>query len=139
MADNVRAIDAVWPTAQHKFALLPDNIGADVPSGIADLVSARAGCRGSRGDRSALSVAASPRRRFNIDVLTPVARLAGQRIWHGCWWDPGTPAFSAAIELALHPIKPRKLLGICQFPTFRHAMQAQYISNSIPRRWNCGS
>ncbi len=36
----------------------------------------------------------------------------------------GTLAFSAAIELTLHPIKPRKMLGICQFPTFRAAMEA---------------
>ena len=36
----------------------------------------------------------------------------------------GTLAFSAALELTLHPIKPRKVLGICQFPTFRRAMEA---------------
>jgi Fe-S oxidoreductase len=36
----------------------------------------------------------------------------------------GTLAFSAAIELALQPIKPRKVLGICQFPSFRQAMAA---------------
>ena len=36
----------------------------------------------------------------------------------------GTLAFSAALELTLHPIKPRKVLGICQFPTFREAMEA---------------
>ncbi|HEY0419203.1 MAG TPA: FAD-binding oxidoreductase, partial [Acetobacteraceae bacterium] len=33
MADNVRAIDAILADGtQHKFGLLPDNIGADVPS-----------------------------------------------------------------------------------------------------------
>jgi len=36
----------------------------------------------------------------------------------------GTLAFSSAIELILHPIKPRKMLGICQFPSFRAAMAA---------------
>ena len=39
MADNVRAIDAILADGtQHKFGLLPDNIGADVPRGIADLI-----------------------------------------------------------------------------------------------------
>jgi FAD/FMN-containing dehydrogenase len=39
MADNVRAIDAILADGtQHKFGVLPDNIGAHVPSGIADLI-----------------------------------------------------------------------------------------------------
>jgi len=36
----------------------------------------------------------------------------------------GTLAFSAALDLRLWPIKPRKVLGICQFPSFRRAMEA---------------
>src|SRR4029077_7556285 len=33
----------------------------------------------------------------------------------------------------LHPIKPRKQIGICQFPTFRHAMEAaQHIVGLDP-------
>jgi FAD/FMN-containing dehydrogenase len=36
----------------------------------------------------------------------------------------GTLAFSAALDLKLWPIKPRKVVGICQFPTFRRAMEA---------------
>ena len=71
---------------------------------------------------------------YNIEVLTPVARLAGQenlaRLLVG---SEGTLAFSAAIELALQPIKPRKLLGICQFPSFRKAMEAaQHIVQLDP-------
>ena len=62
---------------------------------------------------------------YNIDALTPAARAAGRdnlaRLLVG---SEGTLAFSAAIELTLHPIKPRKVLGICQFPTFRKAMEA---------------
>ena len=39
MADNVRAIDAILADGtQHKFGLLRDNIGADVPAGIAELI-----------------------------------------------------------------------------------------------------
>ena len=39
MADNVRAIDAILADGtQHKFGLLPDNLGADIPRGIAELI-----------------------------------------------------------------------------------------------------
>ncbi|MDE2005587.1 MAG: 4Fe-4S dicluster domain-containing protein, partial [Rhodospirillales bacterium] len=60
-----------------------------------------------------------------IDALTQAARAAGRgnpaRLLVG---SEGTLAFSTAIELVLHPIKPRKVLGICQFPSFRAAMEA---------------
>ncbi len=67
MADNVRAIDAILADGtQHKFGLLPDNIGADVPGGIAELIQRLrdVGCNGSRGDRRTVPLAASPRRRL---------------------------------------------------------------------------
>ncbi len=58
-------------------------------------------------------------------MLTPAARQAGRenlaRLLVG---SEGTLAFSAALELTLFPIKPRKMVGICQFPTFRAAMEA---------------
>src|SRR5438034_11359091 len=39
MADNVHAIDAILADGtQHKFGLLADNIGADVPARIAELI-----------------------------------------------------------------------------------------------------
>ena len=39
MADNVRAIDAILADGtQHKFGLLPDNIGADVPRSLSELI-----------------------------------------------------------------------------------------------------
>ncbi len=137
MADNVRAIDAILADGtQHKFGLLPDNIGADVPTGIADLIQRLRALGASEAEEIAARFPSQLRRvgGYNIDVLTPVARLAGQenlaRLLVG---SEGTLAFSAAIELALHPIKPRKLLGICQFPTFRHAMQAaQHIVELDP-------
>src|SRR5208337_64552 len=50
-------------------------------------------------------------------------RLSGQgnlaRLLVG---SEGTLAVSAALTLKLAPIKPRRVLGICQFPTFRDAM-----------------
>jgi FAD/FMN-containing dehydrogenase/Fe-S oxidoreductase len=137
MADNVRAIDAVLADGtQHKFGLLPDNIGADVPSRIAELIQRLRTLGATEAEEIAARFPSQLRRvgGYNIEVLTPVARLAGQenlaRLLVG---SEGTLAFSAAIELALHPIKPRKLLGICQFPSFRAAMQAaQHIVQLDP-------
>ncbi len=58
-------------------------------------------------------------------MLTPSARREGRenlaRLLVG---SEGTLAFSAALELELQPVLPRKVLGICQFPSFRAAMEA---------------
>ena len=104
MADNVRAIDAILADGtQHKFGLLPDNIGADVPTGIADLIQRLRALGASEAEEIAARFPSQVRRvgGYNIDVLTPVARLAGQenlaRLLVG---SEGTLAFSAAVELA---------------------------------------
>ena len=137
MADNVRAIDAILADGtQHKFGPLPDNLGADIPRGVAELIQRLRALGAAEAEEIAARFPSQLRRvgGYNIDVLTPVARLAGQenlaRLLVG---SEGTLAFSAAIELALSPIKPRKLLGICQFATFRHAMEAaQHIVQLDP-------
>jgi FAD/FMN-containing dehydrogenase/Fe-S oxidoreductase len=128
MADNVTAIDAILADgSRHRFAGLPDNLGADIPPRIAELIQR---LRALGAAEAAEIEARFPKqlRRvggYNIDVLTPTARAAGQenlaRLLVG---SEGTLAFSAAIELTLHPIKPRKVLGLCQFPSFRAAMAA---------------
>ena len=128
MADNTTAIDAILADGtRHRFGAIPDNLGADMPARIADLIQRLR----VLGDAGAEEIAARfPRqlRRvggYNIDALTPAARAAGRdnlaRLLVG---SEGTLAFSAALELTLHPVKPRKVLGICQFPTFRKAMEA---------------
>ncbi|MCQ4159522.1 FAD-binding protein [Roseomonas sp. GC11] len=127
MADNVLAIDALLPDGQrHVFGALPPP-GEDAPAGIAALLDGLA----ALGSREATEIAARfPRqlRRvggYNIEALTPEARAAGRgnlaRLLVG---SEGTLAFSAALQLKLWPVKPRKVLGICQFPTFRAAMAA---------------
>ena len=128
MADNVTAIDAILADGtRHRFGKLPDNIGPEVPSNIADLIQRLRALGAAEAEEIAARFPSQLRRvgGYNIEVLTPIARLAGQenlaRLLVG---SEGTLAFSAAIELVLHPIKPRKVLGICQFPTFRAAMQA---------------
>src|SRR5271165_5638633 len=128
MADNVTAIDAVLPDgSRHRFGALPDNLGDDVPADLAALVQRLRALGAAEADEIAARFPRQLRRvgGYNIDVLTPAARTAGRdnlaRLLVG---SEGTLAFSAAIELALHPVKPRKVLGLCQFPTFRAAMAA---------------
>ena len=128
MADNVKSIEAILSDGtQHRFGEITDGQDERHSGAILDLLE-----RLRRlGTIEAAEIAARfPKqlRRvggYNIDALTPAARALGRdnlaRILVG---SEGTLAFSAAIELTLQPIKPRKVLGICQFPTFRKAMEA---------------
>ena len=122
MADNVLAIDALLADGtRHRFGT-PAATRSPAPL----LAALRA-----LGEREAAEVAARfPRqlRRvggYNIDCLIPQARDAGRdnlaRLLVG---SEGTLAVSEALLLKLAPIKPRKVVGICQFPTFRAAMEA---------------
>ena len=122
MADNVVAIDALLADgARHRFGAPTET---REPAGL--LAALRA-----LGEREAAEIAARfPRqlRRvggYNIDCLTPQAREGGRdnlaRLLVG---SEGTLALSEALLLKLAPVKPRKVVGICQFPTFRAAMEA---------------
>ncbi|MBC7432789.1 MAG: FAD-binding oxidoreductase, partial [Rubritepida sp.] len=126
MSDNVLAIDALLADgSRHWFGEGTPNI---------DLVQRLH----TLGEREAAEIAARfphQLRRvggYNLDALTPDARsaLAGARgVSRGnlarlLVGSEGTLAFSAALDLKLWPIKPRKMVGICQFPTFRRAMEA---------------
>ncbi|MBW4090543.1 MAG: FAD-binding protein [Proteobacteria bacterium] len=128
MADNVRAIDAILADGtRHRFGVTTDNLGADIAPPIAELIQRLRALGAAEAEEIAARFPRQLRRvgGYNIDALTPAARAAGRdnlaRLLVG---SEGTLAFSAAIELTLHPIKPRKALGICQFPTFRAAMEA---------------
>ena len=128
MADNVRAIDALLADGtRHRFGPVPDNLGDDVPAAIVTLIQRLRALGAAEADEIAARFPDQLRRvgGYNIEVLTPAARREGRenlaRLLVG---SEGTLAFSAAIQIALHPIKPRKVLGICQFPSFRAAMAA---------------
>jgi FAD/FMN-containing dehydrogenase/Fe-S oxidoreductase len=128
MADNVRAIEAILSDgSQHRFGIVADNIGDRTPATIVELIQRLRALGAAEAEEIAARFPKQLRRvgGYNIDALTPAARAAGRdnlaRLLVG---SEGTLAFSAAIELTLHPIKPRKVLGICQFPTFRKAMEA---------------
>ena len=148
MADNVRAIDAILADgSRHRFGALPDSVApapsrtppdtdAAPPAPIAALIERLHALGAGEATEIAARFPKQLRRvgGYNIDALTPAARDAGRdnlaRLLVG---SEGTLAFSAAIELSLVPIKPRKVLGICQFPTFRAAMAAaQHIVTLDP-------
>ncbi len=119
MADNTTAIDAILADGTRtRFA---QDTGPDA------LVARMRALGLSEADEIAAQFPKQLRRvgGYNIDALTPAARADGRdnlaRLLVG---SEGTLAFSAALELVLHPIKPRKVLGICQFPDFRAAMAA---------------
>ena len=128
MVDNVKSIDAILADGtRHTFGAIPDNLGADVPARIAGLIQRLRVLGATEAEEIAARFPKQLRRvgGYNIDTLTPASRAAGKenlaRLLVG---SEGTLAFSAALELTLHPIKPRKVLGICQFATFRKAMEA---------------
>lgn len=128
MADNVNAIDAILADGtSFRFGALPDNIGSDVPASIAELIQRLRALGAREADEIAARFPRQLRRvgGYNIDVLMPSARAEGRsnlaRLLVG---SEGTLAFSAAIELALARIKPRRVVGICQFPSFRQSMEA---------------
>ncbi len=112
MADNVTAIDAILADGgRHRFG-----------SGMNEPAELIAGLRALGVQEAAEIAARFPRQLrqvggYNLQALG--GNLA--RLLVG---SEGTLAFSAAIELKLQPIKPRKMLGICQFPDFRAAMAA---------------
>ena len=127
MADNVRAIDAILADGtQHRFGAITDNLG-DIPPAIATLVQRLRALGAAEADEIAARFPHQLRRvgGYNIEVLTPRARREGRenlaRLLVG---SEGTLAFSAALELQLQPLLPRRVVGICQFPNFRAAMEA---------------
>ncbi len=115
MADQVVALDVVLADGTRA------RVGAD--EGPAALVEALR----QIGEAEAAEVAArfpEVLRRvggYNLDALVPGKPLDLARLLVG---SEGTLAFTTALTLRLHPVKPRKVVGICQFPTFRAAMEA---------------
>jgi FAD/FMN-containing dehydrogenase/Fe-S oxidoreductase len=119
MADNVLAIEAILADgSRRRFdAAGPKD---DLAARLFALGEAEAAEIAARFPKVLRRVGG-----YNIDALTPAARAAGRgnlaRLLVG---SEGTLGFFASLTLQLFPIKPRKVLGICQFPTFRAAMEA---------------
>ncbi len=117
MADNVRAIDAILADGtRHRFGM-GSGPGPVLMQRLQALGAAEAAEIAARFPKLLRRVGG-----YNIEVLVPDAPQPNlARLLVG---SEGTLAFSAAIELDLQQILPRKVLGICQFPSFRAAMEA---------------
>ncbi|MGA9865635.1 MAG: FAD-linked oxidase C-terminal domain-containing protein, partial [Acetobacteraceae bacterium] len=121
MADNVREIDAILADGtRHRFGAIPGNAAAS--GRVAELIERLRALGAAEAEEVAARFPTVLRRvgGYNLDALTPSnPNLA--RLLVG---SEGTLALSTSLELTLQPIKPRKVVGICQFPTFRAAMEA---------------
>jgi FAD/FMN-containing dehydrogenase/Fe-S oxidoreductase len=121
MADNVHAIDAILADgSRHLFGDIGTTGPAELVASLRALGTREAGEIAARFPAQLRRVGG-----YNLDALTPAAAAEGRgnlaRLLVG---SEGTLAFSASLDLRLWPIKPRKVLGICQFPSFRRAMEA---------------
>ncbi len=115
MADNVLAIDAVL--ADGTRCRFGDGEGPEA------LVARLRAIGAGEAEEIAARFPKQLRRvgGYNLEVLTPGS---GQNLARLLVGSEGTLAVSAAIRLQLQPIKPRRVMGICQFPSFRAAMAA---------------
>ncbi len=129
MADQVHAIDAVLADGEKlRFAELPEDLGAsDVAPRVRDLFAPLIEMGRREADEIDRRFPKLQRRvgGYNIDALVPgPTRNGDNRAARLLVGSEGTLAFSTALELALHPIPSRKVLGVCHFPTFYKAMAA---------------
>ena len=120
MADNVLAIEAILADGTSARFDQETREPAALIARLRALGAAEASEIAARFPRQLRRVGG-----YNIDALTPEAAAQGRgnlaRLLVG---SEGTLAFSSALTLKLAPIKPRKVLGLCQFPDFRAAMAA---------------
>ncbi len=81
MADNVRAIEAILADGtRHRFGAVPDNLGAEMPAHVAELVQRLRALGAAEAEEIAARFPKQLRRvgGYNIDVLTPAARATGR-------------------------------------------------------------
>ena len=126
MRDNVRAIDALLADGTaFRFGELPASLYGLSACPRALIESLLALGRREAGEIDARFPKLQRRvGGYNIDALVPRAdgnavNLAGLLVG-----SEGTLAVSTRIELALQPIPPHKVVGVCHFPTFYQAMDA---------------
>ena len=121
MADNVLAIEAILADGTPARFAEESEAPAPLLAALRAIGAAEATTIAEKFPRQLRRVGG-----YNIDALVPPAPASNRprnlsRLLVG---SEGTLAFSTALTLKLSPVKPRKVLGICQFPTFRSAMEA---------------
>jgi len=141
MRDNVLAIEAVLMDGQTmQFGELSDNqAGAALTESQQTLVS-RLLDLGHREANEIEERFPDLMRRvggYNLDALmaggapqgpwaeaTTTAKSLHPNLAHLLVGSEGTLAFSTRIKIALQPVPPHKVLGVCHFPTFHDAMDS---------------
>lgn len=124
MVHNVRAIDAMLADGSsfHFGEIDPETLTTEDNVRFRDL--ARQMCALGKRERAEIALRFPKVLRrvggYNIDVLT-TSRPNLARLLVG---SEGTLAFFHRIQLDLQPIPPHRVLGVCHFPKFKHAMES---------------
>ncbi len=119
MADNVSAIDAILADgSQRRFGWLEGGQDDDLAAFLQGLAAREADEISRRVPKVLRHVAG-----YNLHRIPP-AGANGFNMADILVGSEGTLAFFGAIELKLQPLPARKAIGICQFATFRAAMEA---------------
>ncbi len=127
MADNVRTIRAALVGGgEYRFAELPERLAEATRAGFSPEYLALA-----RALRTIYLNEADELARRSPKVMRHVAGYGLQRVGPPDYnlarllvGSEGTLAFFTEIELALQPLPAATVLGVCHFPTLRHAMDA---------------
>lgn len=123
MRHNVHAIDAILPSG---MAMRFDDVPASL-DGLSGEKRALAQELLTLGTREADNIKLrfpNVLRRvggYNVDALVPAPE---NNLAHLLVGSEGTLAYSTSIELKLSPLPAQRVLGICHFPSFYHAMDA---------------
>lgn len=119
MADNVTAIDALLADgSKRRFGWLEGGHGDGLAEFLQGLAAREAEEIEKRVPKVLRHVAG-----YNLHRIPP-AGANGFNMADILIGSEGTLGFFNEIELKLQPLAPRKVVGICQFQTFRAAMEA---------------
>ena len=130
MRDNVLAVNAILANGEkYHFAELPADLEkSNLPASYKQLARKLLEFGSKEADEILARFPRLMRRvgGYNIDSLIPgVSNHLGNEgvnLAHLLVGSEGTLGFSTQIKLKLHQQPSRKVLGICQFPSFREAM-----------------
>ena len=124
MVHNVAAIDAVLADGtEARFGPVPANLdGIAGPRRLIDLVQRLRALAAEEEDEIQQRFPDLLRRvgGYNIDGISD----RGHNMAEMLVGSEGTLGFFTGIELDLQPLPAHRVLGVCQFPTFRAAMKA---------------
>jgi FAD/FMN-containing dehydrogenase/Fe-S oxidoreductase len=137
MVHNVEAIEAVLADGSElSFGPVPGNLGGlESAPRYRDLVERLRAIAAREADELAARFPKLLRRvgGYNLDSLSARDSRGGHNMAQMLVGSEGTLSAFTSLTLALQPIPPHKVLGVCHFPTFYAAMDAtQHIVKLEP-------